>query len=412
MNKAEILKTVTEKYLSSEEFNGQPISLFQKDKRALISLIREGKIEINFGDNHPNPHIKALKLDSKNTQIEKLSTLGLEQGCVYPTKKFLKTVVDSSKYNGKPFSLILALGEPQLNFAAFDLSILEYYRNDPRYYYETDDVRGSISISDKYYRSMRFKPSDKVALQTFGFCYTKKFNRAVAVYYWYLSKLSPEHQQFWYSKILHRKFWLHPDYARNTAGYFGEKESIFTAFIEELHTINEYSKLMEKPPLFKNTYENNKPKEFSFLVRPTSKEFNSFVHLLDIMLSDNINQDFFQNDIAYTIERVRRDGRIIIENKGTITLLEDWLNSKIKFSDPKPKEEMLRVFRLIRKMRNRPAHNLDDNIFNQKYFKEQRRLIISAYGAIRTLRLILANHPSAKNYKVPDWLFKGEIWNY
>jgi gamma-glutamylcyclotransferase len=26
--------------------------------------------------------------------------------------------------------------------------------------------------------------------------------------------------------------------------------------------------------------------------------------------------------------------------------------------------------------------------------------------------LILANHPKAKSHKIPDWLFKGEIWTY
>jgi len=39
--------------------------------------------------------------------------------------------------------------------------------------------------------------------------------------------------------------------------------------------------------------------------------------------------------------------------------------------------------------------------------------VIRAYAAIRTLRLIFANHPALKGYdKVPEGLFKGEICTY
>jgi hypothetical protein len=412
MDKDTLLEKIVRKYLSSEEFNGLPIHSFESEKKALIRLIKEGKIAINFGDNHPNPHIKALKLDPKAVQLTKLDSLGVENAVAYPAKKVLQNAVDQSKYVGKPFTLALALGEPQLNYASFDLSVLEFYRNDPRYYYVTNDISGMICIDDKYYRSMRVKPSDKIALQTFGFCYDRKKNRAVAVYYIYLSKLSPEHQQIWNQKRLHKKFWIHPDYARNTAGYFGEKESIFTAFVAELETINAFSELMGRPALFRNSYKENKPKEFGFLVRPTLKEYNDFIHVLDIMISDNINKDFFQNDIPYEREVTRKDNKVVVETKGTIALLDEWLNLKFRFADPIPKDEMIATFKLIRQMRNFPAHNLDDNKISQRYIRKQRELAIQAYGSIRTLRMILANAQRTKAYKVPEWLYKGEIWTF
>ena len=37
---------------------------------------------------------------------------------------------------------------------------------------------------------------------------------------------------------------------------------------------------------------------------------------------------------------------------------------------------------------------------------------MTRYGAIRTIRIMLANHPAVKNYQVPEHLFKGEIWTY
>ena len=293
MKKDRILKVITEKYLSSEEFNGYLLNGLASEKQNIIELVQEGKIEINFGDRHPNPHIKALELDDKGTQIEKIDRIGLSNACAYPTKDHLKTVVDFKKYEGKPFTLRLALGEPQLNYASFDLSILESYRNDPRYHYFTADRGGWISINDEFYESSDVKPSDKTGLQTFGFCYKKwTMDRAVAVFYWYLSKLTPEHQQIWNSKIISGDYFLHPDYARTAGGDWPDKESIFTAFIVELRIINEFSRLMGRPKFFNQSYEENKPREFSFLIRPTLKEFNGFVHLLDKMISENINRDF------------------------------------------------------------------------------------------------------------------------
>jgi len=413
MKKDEILKIITEKYLSSEEFNGQPLRGLEREKQYITILIQEGKIEINFGDKHPNPHIKAFELDDKDTQIEKINRIGFSNACAYPTKEHLKNVVDINKFKNKPFTLRIALGEPTLNFAVFDLSVLEFYRNDPRYFYSTNDVGGWISISDEYYQSLELKPSDNISLQTFGFCYEKrKMDRAVAVFYRYLSKLTPEHQQIWNSKILSGDYLLHPDYARSSAGYWPEKVSIFTAFVEEMHTINEFSKLMGRPNFFNQSYKGNKPKEFSFLIRPTLKEFNLFVHLLDKMISDNINKDFFRNEIPYETERERSDGKIIVQHKGTIALLKEWLDIKVRLSDPKPKDDMIEIFRKIRNMRMKPAHEVDEDIFEQEYFRRQRELIIEAYSAIRTLRLIFANHPKTKNYEIPEWLYKGEIWTF
>jgi len=63
-------------------------------------------------------------------------------------------------------------------------------------------------------------------------------------------------------------------------------------------------------------------------------------------------------------------------------------------------------------MRQRPAHAVDEDRFDQKYFKEQRELIIEAYSAVRTLRLMFANHPDVESakIKIPDWLQEGKIW--
>jgi hypothetical protein len=73
---------------------------------------------------------------------------------------------------------------------------------------------------------------------------------------------------------------------------------------------------------------------------------------------------------------------------------------------------MLATFRKIRQMRQAPAHTIRQDIFDQALFGEQRKLVIEAYNAVRTLRLILANHPASEQAEVPDWLCHGNILTF
>ena len=420
--KDDILAKITEFYLRSRDFNGLPVENILEDptlesdelKNIIVSLIRKNKISLNFGDTHPNPHIKAFKEEPKEKQIEKLQRSNLESVCAYPSTSHLKEAVDPSKYQDRPFTLRLVLGEPQLSFQAFALTVLEFYRNDPRYYYTNSDISGTISARDQSFKSGEKPSPDEVLLQSFGFCYDSKLNRAVAVFLRYLSDLSPEHQQIWNAKILKGDYKLHPDYFRpSVLGEWPEGVSIFDAFTQELHHINEISKLMHRPPLFKNELtEDKKPRGFCFLIRPTLKEYNDFVHLLDKATSENINRKFFLNDLPFTYEEVRNNGKVVVHQKGTIQILDEWLRLKFQTKDQKPIEEMFATFKKVRKLRQRPAHTINDDVFDQKYFKQQRELIKKAYGAIRLLRLIFANHPNAKEYKIPDYLQSGKIWTY
>ncbi len=414
--KGEILKSITEFYTSSYDFNGIPLAdLSRKHKmsrreltRILSSLIRENKILLNYDPE--NPHIKRWGPEPGIAQIEKLPGADIRFVCAYPSVSSLKEVVDPTKYIGRPFALRLALGEPQLAFISFDLTVLEFYRNDPRYYYDNDDIDGSISVHD----DSNLADHDQVLLQSFGFSYDANLNRAVAVFLRYLADLSPEHQQIWNAQILKGDYRLHPDYARAAiAGEWYEGISVFDAFVEEIHHINEMCKLIPRPPLFK--YElsgDKKPREFCFLIRPTLKEFNAFVHTLDKAVSENINREFFVNDLAFEAEEKRKDGKIVVRQKGTIQILDEWLKLKFRIADRTPIDEMIATFKEIRQLRQKPAHSLAEDSFDQKYFQQQRDIMVKAYDGARTLRLIFAQHPSAKEYKIPDWQEDVKIWTY
>jgi hypothetical protein len=415
VTQAELLQSITDFYLQSPDFNGIPARMISvsvaKLKPLIGRLVELGQISINFGDRHPNPHILAFEPEAKSKQLEKLAQLDLMDACLYPSKERLAGVVHQSEYRDEPFRLKLALGEPQLSYYSFDLSILEIYRNDPRYHYRNDDISGSISVTSTASLEGQIRATDETHLQTFGFSYDEQINRAVAVFLWYLRCLTPEHQRIWNAKLLTGNFKLHPDYGRMIAGHWPERVSIFTAFIEEQHHINEIARLMGRPRLFRTEFkEEPRPRGFGFLIRPTLEEFNAFVLVLDKLISENIDPEFVGGEVPLEQERSRADGKVVVARKGSLQLLNDWLGQTVRFPDPDPKDEMMSTFKKIRKLRQKPAHAIDENAFDQKYFKDQRKLIMDAYNAVRTLRLILMNHPAARSYEVPEWLEKGEIW--
>jgi hypothetical protein len=256
----QILSKATEFYLNSSRFNGISVAglldtlcVSEQDCLAEISeLVRNQLLSINFGDVHPNPHIKAFPPEAPEVQLEKLARVKNEHCCVYPEPAHLESVVDREEYEGSPFSLRLALGEPQLKHVAFRLEVLEAYRNDPRYYYRHNDISGTISIKDDYFQGEEVPESDQILLETFGFAYDENLNRAVASFLWYLSCLSPEHQRIWHSRELGPEYKLHPDYFRSSIiGDFPEGISMFHAFLHEQRIINEIAFVMGRQPLFR-----------------------------------------------------------------------------------------------------------------------------------------------------------------
>ena len=418
MNTTEYLKQqAVDRYLQSGDFNGLSVRLSELQEIVAIDelkgLIRDGLVDINFGDGHPNPHIKATELDPPDIQIDKIDSGQFDRVCIYPTQKTLADILDADQFSDRPFTRRLALGEPQLKFYAFDLATLEFYRNDPRYHYRCDDLHGQISVSDEYFGSTDMAKKDQVLIQTFGFCFDQELNRYLAVYLWYLRGLNPEHQKVWDARRIDGEFTLHPDYWMSTRGEWPKGVSVFSAFISEQVAVNGLAKRMGKPNLFHKTYlDNERPKNFAFLIRPTAREFNDFIMTLDHMMSDNINKQFFKGDIPLERDIEREDGKIVVEEIGTIPLLDKWLSQHFKTEDQDIINSAIQAFREVRKLRQRPAHSVTPDEFDQKFVKDQRLIIGEAYHAMSALRQVFAYHPANADYEVDGWLETAKIRNF
>lgn len=319
----ELLKKITDFYLNSRNFNGIPISqakgqtndiIFQKE---LYQLIEQELIVFVDEETDINPHILRHRFKKKEFLLQQIEEGINFFACLYPTSNHLKKALKDSHYSNRPYTRLLAEGRKQLSFISFDLTILEYYRNDPRFRYSNNDIGGYI-----YYNSDELiNKVDKIFLETFGFSYNSNGDRAVAIFLRYLNKLTPEQQQLWKSKELDDSYRLHPDYFNTSVlGKSREKAPVFEAFIAELQMINKITEIAFKKTLFKKDFrifEENPPHKFSFLIRPTLDEYNEFVLLLDKLISDNINYDFFDGMVEREEEIVRKDKRIEVRRKGS-----------------------------------------------------------------------------------------------
>ncbi|ANL47568.1 hypothetical protein AMC87_CH02903 [Rhizobium phaseoli] len=406
LDAATILDTILKKYQGSNDFNGWPAHAIQSpaEKSALVGLIEAGLVDLINDEETNNPHIRLLPARPISDQVKRVSNKGLKFGCLFPTQKALVEIAGVSPDPAAPYTAALKLGAPQLEFRTFRLEVLERYRNDPTFRYSVDDTSGTI------YRNSKDKESHEYA--QFGFAFDENVNRYVAAFLRYLHDMSAEQQAYWAGFELQGDFKLHPDYYRSSIlGEWPEGVSVFDAILEEKKIINIMSERMGKPRLFKSDYEAyRRPDHFGFLIRPTKKEFSDFCLRLDQLMSDDMNYKFFEGDIEVYEYGKMDSGEEIKRMKGTISLLMQWLAAKFKPKDEKDMVPINEGFRAVRKARQKPAHKIEDNVFDEAYYQQQRELMIAAYGAVRFLRQVFANHPACKEVEVPKWLFEGHIW--
>lgn len=412
VRQAAIVRVVLDKYLGSLEFNGLSIDQLRKSptlESGIKALIAARALDLVRGDRHPNPHIKAMGADSAEDQLRKIDSEGLGHGCLYPTPELLSETVDPAQYAGRPFSLELARGAHALDFRPFEMVSLEYYRNDPRFKYDVNDIHGSIIYDDRHFDDQA-ACHNRIVMDRFGFCHSQPdLQRAVAVLLRDLNKLEPEQQQHWSRHQLTGEYRLHPGFEQQVHGSWNLGVSVFDAFLEEKNQINIMCGLMGLSPLFRTEKPAKRPRGFGFLIRPTQKELRDFELLLDKHLSDDLNTDFFDKEDR-VIQGTSTDGKPMTTTKGTIQLLQEWLEKSVELPGPTLRDAMIKTFKKVRNLRQKPAHKVEDDTFDPKYLDDQRGLIVEAYEASRTLRQIFQLHPATKAHKPPSWLVDGPIW--
>jgi hypothetical protein len=419
----ELLKIVCDFFTGSPDFNGIPASrlgeisgeAWEKLRVQIASLILARKIDLTFASVHGNPHIKRLPDLPPAQQSSRLNSENVGGICVYPSANLLASRSDLHSYDDRPYLLRLAIGEPQLRAVFFELSVLEKYFRDPRYLCRFWDSAGSISVREEHYLSEKMAERDKVLLQTFGIGYDPDRNRVVAVFLRDLSGLSAEHQQIWKAHEMSVPCTMNSDYEGACIwGVWPEHHSVYAAFIQEQIEINKLSALIGKAPLFKKTFEGGeRPIEFSLMLRPTLRNFQEFAHVVDKMLSENLNRGFFKGDVPLQETETSGDGDTRVRDLGTVELLKRWLRTRYRNRDGEDKsEEVVQPLRAVRKVRQPIAHALNADEYDLLLPRRQDELLGEVVLTLQKLRLILMSHPKAKGYSAPTWLDGGKIVFY
>jgi len=434
--KNKIKERIYDFFINSSDFNGIPLrnisEEFEIDYKHSIDLIKElVEEEIVSIQSSTNPHIilnrhypieNQLQVleDAKKNELLELEKVGdirivCENTefpiCLYPSPKHLEENRDLSAFENEIYTKQLALAEAQLKPVFFEIEVLERYSNDPRFEFDFEDYSGSISCKyDENYNPI-VREEDQIFIQTFGLGFDKESNRVAVVYLRYLKDLTKEHQTFWKSKEVKESCKMLEEYHENTIqGNWTNSYSVFTGFLGELSCLNDLANEIFGKQLFRENFnEEKRPKEFTFFFIPTLKNYNEFVLLLDKMISDNINKDFFKDKIELCDIKQIEDGVVERISKGTLRLFEEWLLIHYKTANQEVIQSILKPFREIRKQRQNPAHRIDENIYDKKYIEKQREVIRDAFSSMRALREIFQQHPKANNFEIPDWLETGEM---
>ncbi len=176
MSESALQDLVLKQYLQSGDFNGlsahaaqAAIGLGGAELHSQVeNLVESGRLTVLFGDRHPNPHIRAFEDASVASQLATLAERLTDEYVIYPSRALLSEAVDPTAYAGRPYTLRLAHGAGQLEYASFELPVLDIYRRDPRYSFWSNDVSGTLSVGNNAYESQTFPLKHKVSLNRSG----------------------------------------------------------------------------------------------------------------------------------------------------------------------------------------------------------------------------------------------------
>lgn len=402
-----MLQRIIDKYLNSRDYNGLPMyEIGNFNEEEIVDLIKKGLIEVISEREAMNPHIRGFQLNlSIDQQIENIR-YGERHTCLYPTKDALKFVdYDASK----PYTSAMRRGANQFDIIFFDVEILERYMNNPQYQIWDGGYRGTICIKDEYYK----EGEKEDYIKDYGMAYIDgpRLNRAIGVFAIDLARLTAKTQMLWKAFELdnQKSCKVEAGFVKNLVyGEWVTKHWMLMAIIEEIKIINRQCKEIGLKPIFNKEFEIDSlsmPEGYRTILLPTEKNYNDFIMALEKIVVHNISIKPFLVDIGIVrgVERNSEDG----SPKGSLVILEEWLNENIK-ANFDINEVIIEPLKLVRKIRQKPAHEIVKNSYNIEYYEKQELLVCKVFDALRALMMLLGGHPLAQKVVLPEHLKTGE----
>lgn len=201
-----------------------------------------------------------------------------------------------------------------------------------------------------------------------------------------------------------------PYYQSSIEGQFWKNRSVRYAISEEMRLVREISQSIWGKSIFRPLEQNDTTIGLTSFLRPTAENFNRFVMGLDKLLSESIDKKFFDGKIPLETETTRPDGKVTVQPKGTLTLLEEWLLKEINWDNPAElKEVVIDPLREVRRLRQKPAHSIQKDGFSTELHRSRKRLLWSVFNSLSNIRATFAKHPKAKGITIPEWLDNDRI---
>ena len=403
------LNEIIDYYLNSKDFNGLELCRMKNyDYDILCNLIDENLIEVLSTNEVINPHIKGFDLSiPKEIQKSNISSKD-NYSVLYPTPKALENI--PIKYES-PYTDLMRKGKEQFEIIYFNIEILERYINNPKFIVMDNGYRGNIYPSDEFCDD---EDIGDEYIKDYGMAYKDEeiLNRAIGVFIADLAGLSPQKQMLWKGFELSNQnnYKISHGFIDNLLrGQWVEEVWIFHALIDEMKVINNQCELMGIPKLFNKTFGTHyteMPDGYRNIFLPTLKNYYDFVLVLEKMVVHNISYKTFQKSAPYieSIERKDENGK----DKGSLVMFDEWLNKNIRTPEDLS-QIIIKPLRNIRKIRQKPAHELTSNKYDINLYKEQNDLMHDTYTAIRAIRLFFNNHPLVRdNIEIPEYLITGK----
>lgn len=407
----QLLEKVIAHYLDSGDFNG--LAVYQAedvDIDAASGLVARGLVQVVSDEDFLNPHIRPWKsrrsIDDQIDSMQRLQVNGY-MVCLYPTELAMEEYDFGDRYQDRPYHRRMAEGKGTLELAYFRYDVLESYRNDPRFEFRFSDYGVDIWLKDELYIDESEPAADKTSIGHVGFAYDmsnfaendpdSEIKRLVCAFYTDLCDLNPAHQLRWSTYEVEAS----PDVAPHSIwwgaqmGRWPDGMGPFERFFFELDTLNKLFSSAHGAELFSRV---NRVDGFGWILRPSQSEYDSFVHQLDKLLSENLRHRAFDE---LGVDR-RNDSDELL---GTLSRLDLTL-TQFGLSEP-TRTKLLEPWRRVRRLRQKPAHALTENVTSTTFVHHQASLLLDATNSLNLLRRIWQTHPANADWDEPDFATAG-----
>jgi hypothetical protein len=405
-----LLDEVVGYYLASGDFNGlyvRPGSTSRSRQKATRELVGSEYLQVVTEADYLNPHIRPWA--SKRTVEDQLADVDQAADgwgyCLYPTPRAMEGRPEVGRWPNEPYRTRMASGAGSLDLAYFSVDVIEHYRNDPRYHFDSGDFEVHLGIGDDAYLDPDEDDRDKIASMRVGFAYDRETIRAEQVtrltctFLCDLDDLTPEHQQRWRSYEVEPNATTepHPVWWAMQMGNWPDGFGPFDRILREISAVNEIFELICGESLFSA---NPRPREWGWVLRPSTQEWHQFLLSTDKLLSESLRHAALS---AVGVPRQIDDGI----DAGSIARLRWYLENSTPTSDDFV-ENIVEPLQRVRRERQKPAHTLVVPTSDAKLTAMQRDLLHDVASALHMLRQVLALHPSARDvWSPPDYLDEG-----